>query len=336
MNSKLLTIAIPTYNGGEPLLEAIESCRYINLPDDEFEVLIVNNCSTDDSIERIKRQFDDFTPIRIVENDKNYGRIGNWNRCIDIAYGEYMLFLFANDLLAEENHLKEILSLMKQNEDCSLINMPWIISDYKMTNMNLPPQFFKRTPEYSYVSCEKHIRKVVETGKLPFVPLQSNILQRCILIERNIKFDSELSISSDGVFLAKLAIGTGIVGFFEKPSVIWRYDAPNRLHGHVKLNEHNQQLIESFAVINELVGNKINLTRAFSKSKGIENILVSIVGIKSKQDAEYSKQVILSWLKSIKTYNISISLFIILTIWEIIKLPLKIKTFIELFSKRNK
>ena len=48
-----LTIAIPNFNGGKKLKNAIESCKLIKIPKDELEILIVDNKSTDNSIEII-------------------------------------------------------------------------------------------------------------------------------------------------------------------------------------------------------------------------------------------------------------------------------------------
>ena len=49
-----LTIAIPTFNGGKNLERAINSCKNIQLPSDEYEILVVDNCSTDESISNVK------------------------------------------------------------------------------------------------------------------------------------------------------------------------------------------------------------------------------------------------------------------------------------------
>ena len=49
-----LTIAIPTFNGGINLERAINSCKNIQLGPDEYEILVVDNCSTDESISNIK------------------------------------------------------------------------------------------------------------------------------------------------------------------------------------------------------------------------------------------------------------------------------------------
>lgn len=330
-----MTIAIPVYNGGEPLLEAIESCRFINLSHDDFEVLVVNNCSNDGSIEKVKSEFDNFKPLRIIDNDKNYGRIGNWNRCLELADGEFILFLFANDLFAKDNHIDKALRVIKDNQNCSLVNMPWIISNFKMTEKYLPPQFFYRTPGYGYFECVDHIKSVVEMGKLPFVPLQSNIVRMSLINKGDIQFDPTLPITSDGLFLARLAAETNVVGFYEKPSVLWRNDAPNRLHGHLKLNEHNQQLLKSFSLINDLIDNKINLAKAFSKGKGLENVLVSLISVRTKKDMKIVNIVLNDWIKAVKSYKLNMIEFITRTLWEAIKLPLKIKTFTKLMSNRR-
>ena len=93
-----LTIAIPNYNGGENLERAIESCRNINIPTNDYEILIIDNCSTDNSINIINKLKDEFSNIVLVENKENVGRIQNWNVCIENAKGKFLIFLFSNIL----------------------------------------------------------------------------------------------------------------------------------------------------------------------------------------------------------------------------------------------
>ena len=334
MHSTLLTVAIPTYNGGNSLLDAYESCKNIHLPDEEFEVLVVDNCSNDGSIDELQQQCKQLNYFRIVKNEKNYGRIGNWDRCLEIAHGEFILFLFANDLIAKDNHIEQALNILKQRSDCALVNMPWIISDYKMIDISLPIQFFQRTPGYGYFDCAKYIKDVVESGKLPFVPLQSNLLRKSIIQKKGILFDSELPISSDGVFLSELAMQTGIVGFYDKPSVLWRYDAPGRLHSQVKLNEHVKQVTKAFSKIEQLLNNGINMTKALANYEAPEYFISSLIKARSKSDLLYSKQLLFDWWRSVKTHNINMFQFIIRIFWRFIKLPLKMRTFVLLLNNR--
>ena len=78
-----LTIVIPNYNGGGNLKRAIESCRTIQIPENDYEILIVDNKSTDNSIKIANEMKMKFTNIRIVQNEKNLGRIQNWNISIE-------------------------------------------------------------------------------------------------------------------------------------------------------------------------------------------------------------------------------------------------------------
>ena len=77
-----LTIAIPNFNGGEKLKKAITSCKLIKIPQDEFEILVVDNKSTDNSFEIIGELKKEFPNLRLIENQENVGRIQNWTVCI--------------------------------------------------------------------------------------------------------------------------------------------------------------------------------------------------------------------------------------------------------------
>ena len=101
---KKLTVAIPNFNGGMNLQRAIESCRSIDLPENDFEILIVDNCSTDDSIKIINESKIKIPNIRLIENQENVGRIGNWNVCLKEAEGKYLIFLFTNDFIKDQNN----------------------------------------------------------------------------------------------------------------------------------------------------------------------------------------------------------------------------------------
>ncbi len=70
-----LTVAIPNYNGGDNLRRSIESCLAIQMPENDYEILVVDNKSTDNSVDIVNEMKKKFTNIRLVENEKNIGRI---------------------------------------------------------------------------------------------------------------------------------------------------------------------------------------------------------------------------------------------------------------------
>ena len=66
-----LSIVIPNYNGGENLKRCIESCKVIQISENNYEILIVDNKSTDNSIDIVNEMKKKFTNIRLIQNEKN-------------------------------------------------------------------------------------------------------------------------------------------------------------------------------------------------------------------------------------------------------------------------
>ena len=93
--SPKLTVAIPTYRGAQFLGAAMASVLAQTFRD--FELLVINDNSPDDT-EAVVRGFND-PRVRYVRNPTNLGPQGNWNRCLDMARGQYFKLLPHDDLL---------------------------------------------------------------------------------------------------------------------------------------------------------------------------------------------------------------------------------------------
>lgn len=91
-----VSVLIPTYNYAHFLADAIESVLAQTYTD--FELIIVDNHSTDNTEEVVAPYLKD-SRISFYKNDTNIGLVGNWNRCLDFARGEYIKFLCADDKL---------------------------------------------------------------------------------------------------------------------------------------------------------------------------------------------------------------------------------------------
>jgi len=94
MNEKEITNELPsvsiiilTYNGKRHLKECFESIEQLNYPKNKREVIMVDNASSDGSVEYIKKNF---PSIKILHLSKNYGYAGGNNRGSEIANGEYI------------------------------------------------------------------------------------------------------------------------------------------------------------------------------------------------------------------------------------------------------
>jgi glycosyltransferase involved in cell wall biosynthesis len=93
----LVSILIPVFNRQEIIEATIESAlaqTYAN-----FEIVIVDNASTDETWQRCTMFADRDPRVRLFRNHSNIGPVRNWQRCADEARGEYGKLLFSDDLL---------------------------------------------------------------------------------------------------------------------------------------------------------------------------------------------------------------------------------------------
>ena len=90
-----VSVCIPVYNCEQYVGQAIESVLAQTYTD--FELIILDNCSTDSTGAVIRRYND--SRIRLVENETNIGAAGNWNKALSEATGEFIKLLCADDYL---------------------------------------------------------------------------------------------------------------------------------------------------------------------------------------------------------------------------------------------
>jgi len=97
MNKPFVSICIPTYNGERYLHECIKSCLAQQY--DNFEIVICDDGSSDKTREIIESYKVKDGRIRFSVNEKNLGLVGNWNKCIELAKGEWIKFVFQDDYI---------------------------------------------------------------------------------------------------------------------------------------------------------------------------------------------------------------------------------------------
>ena len=113
-----VSICIPIYNSAKFLGAAVESA--LAQVFDSFEVLIIDDCSSDESA-TIASQYAAQSPlIRFVSNKKNIGMVANWNLCLKLAKGEYIKFLFSDDLFATTCNIHRLATVLDQHPEVAL------------------------------------------------------------------------------------------------------------------------------------------------------------------------------------------------------------------------
>ena len=238
-----LTIAIPNFNGGEKLKKAITSCKLIKIPQDEFDILVVDNKSTDNSLEIVDELKNEFPNLRLIKNQDNVGRIQNWNACIKNCNSKYITFLFINDLISKHNNIDQILEILDSDDSISLSLSPVI----KKENTT---EYLKRKYFDNPVKCSS--KKIAEyslkRGLFPFGFIESNIYRVEDIKNAKNYFLDDFPFNADEIFSYSQVVMREYVLFNHQPQIEWLI-VEDRTFRKMRLEDEIEEYYKTIEVI---------------------------------------------------------------------------------------
>lgn len=104
------SVCLATYNGERYLVEQIDSI--LNQLDKDDELIVVDDCSKDNTIAILNNYNDD--RIKVYKNERNLGHVKSFGRAISLATKEFIVMADQDDIWIE-NRLHTMISSMKNN-----------------------------------------------------------------------------------------------------------------------------------------------------------------------------------------------------------------------------
>ena len=245
MSCKLSVITI-NYNNAKGLERTLKSV--INQNSKDFEYIVVDGNSSDES-------------KKLIEKNKNY--INKWisesdsgvynamNKGIEMANGEYLLFLNSGDRLVDENVIAKVLPLLENNSDIVYGNLVYSLDD-------IPQTLF--TPS-------KNINLTYFLNS--FLPHPSSFIKKSLFKKIGL-YDEKFKIISDWEFFLR-AIAVNRASYFHIDEIISDFD-----NSGISSNSENEKLIsnEKQAVYKELFPNLQNEIKLieFASSRRMQQV----------------------------------------------------------------
>lgn len=116
--SPKISVCLPLFNGAAYLTSAIDSIR--NQSEQSWELIIVDDCSTDDSRQIALMFAEQDSRIYLHQNAKRLGHSGNYSKSIQLAKGNYIK-LFAQDDLLASTALEELSQVLDEKPEIGLV-----------------------------------------------------------------------------------------------------------------------------------------------------------------------------------------------------------------------
>lgn len=166
-----LTIVIPVYNVEDYLSKCIDSCLNQNVSFEDYEVLIINDGSTDKSAQIAQDYASTYPNISFIDQENN-GLSYTRNKGIQLAKGEYVWFVDSDDWI-EKNIFQELLQETSKHPDIIAIPL-------KFQGL--------RNDAYDLLDFKKITgREFLKADKFP-MGAQFYVFNREFLLKNNIKF----------------------------------------------------------------------------------------------------------------------------------------------------
>ncbi len=180
MSIPSVSLIIPFYNAAPYLRRCLDSVLSQDLA--EYEIICINDGSTDGSLPIAEEYADLFENIRIISQE-NHGLSHARNRGMEAASGEYILFVDSDDYL-EKNVLGKLYS------ECSGHRLDML--DYRVDIVSGTGKV-KMYPEASKTTGVSDGRSyftgfIARIGRQPFVSAWSHMYRRKFLFENGLKF----------------------------------------------------------------------------------------------------------------------------------------------------
>ena len=125
MSKRLVSIVLPVYNGQKYISQSIESI--LSQSYDNIELIIVNDCSTDNTLDILNIYAARDARVRIINNDKNLKLPKSLNRGFEEAVGDYFSWT-SDDNLYMENAIETMVEQIEEN-NADMVNADCIFID---------------------------------------------------------------------------------------------------------------------------------------------------------------------------------------------------------------
>jgi hypothetical protein len=113
----MVSISIVTYNNDKVIKKCLQNI-FQNINNTDFELIIVDNNSSDSTVSIIEK---DFKNVRLIKNNRNIGFGAAHNIAIKLGRGKYHLVLNP-DIIFTENAVEKLLNFMEKNPDVGLVS----------------------------------------------------------------------------------------------------------------------------------------------------------------------------------------------------------------------
>lgn len=187
-------IVICNYNKREYVINCIQSV--LESKTDDFDIFVVDNASTDDSVEAVKAAYGD--RVTLLVNQENLGGSGGFNTGIRkvLEEGYEYLYCLDNDVLVDENAVGALVNYLDAHEDTGVAGSIVYHMDY--------PQYVQQYGldiDFEHFTAVTHYADFLDDGSIPEVNECDTVATCSVMIRTSCIKTTDIGIMPENNFI---------------------------------------------------------------------------------------------------------------------------------------
>lgn len=288
---KKVSVIVPVYNSESSIKRCVESL--VEGTYKELEVLLIDDCSKDQSLEQCKELENTYEQVICLKNQTNQGVSATRNRGLRQATGTYLMFLDSDDWV-EANYVEMFVKTMEQEQ------VPLVISGY----VNHDEVRNGRTDIFGFEGVE-------DLAKTDYRECLSTLFENCLIqilwnkiflletVKTNqIVFDEGISIGEDFRFVLQYleCMQDTEIALLNKPLYHYMRDNPNSLMSAAKL-ANIDEILWNQKKMKELLGESNSKIQSYLKQEREKQIeLYAYLIYRNLSYSKYEKKMLMKQL----------------------------------------
>lgn len=241
MDNRQLSIIIPLYNVEDYIERCILSIVSQSIDQEKYELIVVNDGSTDKSKSIVEELQKDYPFIKLI-NKENGGLSSARNRGLDVASGDYIFFIDADDWVSTDTLQKLLDTIIHFSEDIILFKLTEIYPKGRKKPISFHlPESCKTLLVEDYI-CNYTILSAAWQG----------LFKRSLFTDHGIRMPEGLLAEDDYLVVKLFSVAETI--YYLPIEVYNYYQRPQSISNSSNKN-HNERLIQDrLSIFKELVG----------------------------------------------------------------------------------
>lgn len=217
-----VSFCLPVFNVEDYIKDCIDSIENQNIKDYEYEILCVDDCSSDDSFTLLSNISSENIHVKIFKNACNKGVSYTRNKLIQLAQGEYIWFVDPDDMLYPGAVNVVLQSIESVHANVLLGNYVKISGKSREKFKPLDTINIYKNETLSRIPGDSHGEHMCA--------IWAGLFKRSFLLDNNLTFNENMIAQEDTLFYYEFSLRTKDIYSVDKPLYIYRLRYNSVMH----------------------------------------------------------------------------------------------------------